>query len=414
MKPQRTKKPPKEARKSNALARLQSQKNGKKATDLTLPPRLPLSHLLIDRASTSLRNIHPPSLPHRRASPLLRWPSRMEPFEPASEPGQPRGDPETVLEGSMWKMELGSEEPPAYPERHGRPDCAYYMRTGTCGFGDGCRYNHPRDRRMVARAARTGSEQHREHTSRPACRYFVSYGSCKFGDTCKYEHPKPDGSVILASLNKYGYPLRPGEKECSYYIRTGHCKFGLTCKFNHPEPSLPLPASPSYSIVQPTLSPSHQQYPVITSWEVGRSSMLPASYMQGPYGPMLLFPGIMPDPGWSTFPVTPSPLISTGGEQNTVLEESQHDSAAQISRLHPAHTESYPMAASVSPSTNNQTENVLPERLDEPDCQDHKRTSYRKLGSRCTSHHRTENIPPETSCVFSLIGHPLHPANKLE
>lgn len=44
MKPQRTKKPPKEARKSNALARLQSQKNGKKATDLTLPPRLPLSH----------------------------------------------------------------------------------------------------------------------------------------------------------------------------------------------------------------------------------------------------------------------------------------------------------------------------------------------------------------------------------
>lgn len=101
--------------------------------------------------------------------------------------------------------------------------------------------------------------------------------------------------------------------------------------------------------------------------------------------------------------------MSTGGEQNTVPEESQYDSAAQISRLHPAHTESYPMAASVSPSTNNQTENVLPEGLDEPDCQDHKRTGYCKLGSRCTSHHRTENIPPETSCVFSLIGHPLHP-----
>ncbi|RWW63233.1 hypothetical protein BHE74_00029608 [Ensete ventricosum] len=136
-----------------------------------------------------------------------------------------------VVAGSMWKMELGSEEPPAYPERHGRPDCAYYMRTGTCGFGDGCRYNHPRDRRMS------------------------------------------------------------------------------------------------------TIAPSHQQYPVITSWEVARSSMLPPSYMQGPYGPMLLFPGIMPDPGWSTFPVTPSPPMSTGGEQNTVLEESQYDSAAQTSRF---------------------------------------------------------------------------------
>ncbi|RZR84203.1 hypothetical protein BHM03_00010970 [Ensete ventricosum] len=151
-----------------------------------------------------------------------------------------------VVAGSMWKMELGSEEPPAYPERHGRPDCAYYMRTGTCGFGDGCRYNHPRDRRMS------------------------------------------------------------------------------------------------------TIAPSHQQYPVITSWEVARSSMLPPSYMQGPYGPMLLFPGIMPDPGWSTFPVTPSPPMSTGGEQNAVLEESQYDSAAQTSRLHPAHSESYPMAVSVS------------------------------------------------------------------
>ena len=26
------------------------------------------------------------------------------------------------------------------------PDCAYYMRTGTCGYGSKCRYNHPPDR----------------------------------------------------------------------------------------------------------------------------------------------------------------------------------------------------------------------------------------------------------------------------
>ena len=32
------------------------------------------------------------------------------------------------------------------PERPGEADCGYYLRTGACGFGDRCRYNHPRDR----------------------------------------------------------------------------------------------------------------------------------------------------------------------------------------------------------------------------------------------------------------------------
>lgn len=33
-----------------------------------------------------------------------------------------------------------------YSERPGMADCAYYMRTGTCGYGSKCRYNHPPDR----------------------------------------------------------------------------------------------------------------------------------------------------------------------------------------------------------------------------------------------------------------------------
>ncbi|GFZ13715.1 ribosomal protein S21e [Actinidia rufa] len=38
-----------------------------------------------------------------------------------------------------------------YPERPGVPDCAYYMRTGSCGYGTKCRYNHPRDRIPTAK-----------------------------------------------------------------------------------------------------------------------------------------------------------------------------------------------------------------------------------------------------------------------
>lgn len=47
---------------------------------------------------------------------------------------------------SMWQLGLGSE---SYPERPGVPNCVYYMRTGFCGYGSRCRYNHPRDRAAV-------------------------------------------------------------------------------------------------------------------------------------------------------------------------------------------------------------------------------------------------------------------------
>lgn len=36
-----------------------------------------------------------------------------------------------------------------YPERAGEPDCVYYMRTGLCGFGVTCRFNHPANRKLV-------------------------------------------------------------------------------------------------------------------------------------------------------------------------------------------------------------------------------------------------------------------------
>lgn len=39
---------------------------------------------------------------------------------------------------------------PAYPQRPGERDCDYYMRTGSCGYGDKCRYNHPRSRAIVS------------------------------------------------------------------------------------------------------------------------------------------------------------------------------------------------------------------------------------------------------------------------
>lgn len=48
----------------------------------------------------------------------------------------------------LSKLGLWGRE--AYPERSGVLDCVYYMRTGSCGYGAKCRYNHPRDRGSVS------------------------------------------------------------------------------------------------------------------------------------------------------------------------------------------------------------------------------------------------------------------------
>jgi len=53
----------------------------------------------------------------------------------------------SVSAESMWHLTLGGGE--SYPERPGVPNCVYYMRTGVCGYGGRCRYNHPRDRAAV-------------------------------------------------------------------------------------------------------------------------------------------------------------------------------------------------------------------------------------------------------------------------
>jgi hypothetical protein len=64
------------------------------------------------------------------------------------------------LSEAVWQMTIQSQEgsgmdavaggqPGQFPERLGEPDCVYYMRTGLCGFGQTCRFNHPPNRKLV-------------------------------------------------------------------------------------------------------------------------------------------------------------------------------------------------------------------------------------------------------------------------
>ncbi|GER33136.1 zinc finger CCCH domain-containing protein 6, partial [Striga asiatica] len=118
----------------------------------------------------------------------------------------------------MWQLGLGGG-PESYPVRPDAPDCIYFMRTGFCGYGSRCRFNHPRDRNLAMGSLRTSGGDYPERMGQPVCQnykigvlilYYTRTGMCKFGSTCKYHHPKYGvGSSAPIMLNFSGYPSRP-------------------------------------------------------------------------------------------------------------------------------------------------------------------------------------------------------------
>ncbi|KAK8444807.1 hypothetical protein SEVIR_9G202910v4 [Setaria viridis] len=83
---------------------------------------------------------------------------------------------------------------PIYPQRPGEKDCAFYMRTRTCKYGEACKFDHPQ---------------------------WVPEG----GVPNWKEVPNVEDS----------YPERPGEPDCPYLVKSNTCRFKSRCKFNHPK-----------------------------------------------------------------------------------------------------------------------------------------------------------------------------------
>ncbi|KAI8566092.1 hypothetical protein RHMOL_Rhmol02G0012600 [Rhododendron molle] len=322
------------------------------------------------------------------------------------------------LEEPAWQLgpSSGAE---SYPERPDEADCIYYLRTGFCGYGTRCRFNHPRDRGSVVGAFRAGGGEYPERADQPECQYYMRTGTCKFGASCKYHHPRQGGgSVIPVSLNISGYPLRPGEKECSYYVRMGQCKFGVTCKFHHPQPagiqvSAPLPLSVPTPAIYPSMqSPSvqsSQQYGLVPgNWPFPGPALVPGSYLQGAYGTILIPPGMVPFAGWNPYQVeaplssapSPSTLSTMGGASVYGIP--------QLSPSAPSYTGAYlPLPKS------SQKEQMFPERPGQPECQHYMKTGECKFGLSCRYHHPPEWSPPQINFALSPAGLPLHPVDGL-
>ncbi|MFQ6650364.1 hypothetical protein Gotur_023225, partial [Gossypium turneri] len=158
---------------------------------------------------------------------------------------------------------------PIYPQRPGEKDCAHYMLTRTCKFGDSCKFDHPiwvpeggipywKEVTFIAIFYANDNESYwslpieitflwvppvpageslPERPGEPDCPYFLKTQRCKFGSKCKFNHPKDklDAPGDSENLTVSGLPERPSEPPCAFYMKTGTCKFGSTCKFNHPK-----------------------------------------------------------------------------------------------------------------------------------------------------------------------------------
>ncbi|KAJ4829705.1 Zinc finger CCCH domain-containing protein 37 [Turnera subulata] len=131
---------------------------------------------------------------------------------------------------------------PIYPQRPGEKDCAHYMLTRTCKFGDTCKFDHPvwvpeggiPDWKEVPSIA--SSESFPERPGEPDCPYFLKTQRCKYGVKCKFNHPKQKMALGTTETSDVStLPERPTEPPCAFYMKTGKCKFGATCKFNHPK-----------------------------------------------------------------------------------------------------------------------------------------------------------------------------------
>ena len=98
--------------------------------------------------------------------------------------------------------------------------CQFFVKTGWCKWGDGCRHAHipGPDTPTGGRPGGPPGEKTGE-----VCQFFSKSGWCKYGDRCKHQH--------IAGLSK-GAPPDPSEP-CKFFAKAGRCQFGDSCRYLH-------------------------------------------------------------------------------------------------------------------------------------------------------------------------------------
>ncbi|KAI4308402.1 hypothetical protein L6164_031482 [Bauhinia variegata] len=277
-----------------------------------------------------------------------------------------------------------------FPDRPGEPDCLYYLRTGSCGYGSNCRYNHPAH---VSLGALYG-EDLPERIGQPDCGYFLKTGTCKYGSTCKYHHPRDRRGASPVSFNVLGLPMRQEEKSCPYYMRNGACKFGVACKFNHPQPAsveaAPVTGSPASAIIPSSGLPYVGGLP---AWSLPRMPYLSGQGLQS-YVPAFLPTSQGYAQGWNGYMGNMNPAVSANFLGSNLLYHSMNlgepISGGQVNLF--------------------STMPALPERPDQPECRYFMSTGTCKFGSDCKFHHPKERV---AQSVINPLGLPMRPGQAI-
>ena len=85
-----------------------------------------------------------------------------------------------MIDPDGWQQDENMEaKVRTFPERPGEPDCTYYMRTGLCGFGMSCRFNHPPNRKHAATTTKNkikNKGKYPERLAQPECLYYLKMG----------------------------------------------------------------------------------------------------------------------------------------------------------------------------------------------------------------------------------------------
>lgn len=116
-------------------------------------------------------------------------------------------------------MKPSDPSEPLFPIRPMEPACQYFLKHGTCKFGQACKFNHPRGTLLTGGCGGPPSGQMVFVTTDP------SQGAMR-SDASSH--------LVNGSATGQALPQRPTEPNCIYFLRNGSCKYGATCKFHHP------------------------------------------------------------------------------------------------------------------------------------------------------------------------------------
>lgn len=106
---------------------------------------------------------------------------------------------------------------PLFPLRYNAPVCQYYMKHGTCKFGQACKFHHP------PQIAGTSSMMS-VNTNTVLVNIPISQNEDRTQTMWK---TKNDSNVQLL-------PQRLDEPNCIYFLKNGRCKYGASCRYHHP------------------------------------------------------------------------------------------------------------------------------------------------------------------------------------